>query len=856
MGGLGRGCCFVALLCGVLSEHRRELSGTTFEQGGFPRQLFRAYSSSFPWACGSYQSELHGPLGTIRSPSFPAVFLEGLNCSWLIKANAGEVVTISFEFLKMEKSPGCSLSWLVIGSSPRGPPEYRVCGKVLPRPFISHGDRAWVKFHSNFSMFTSHFALTYVTGKLGMERCDQDFFRCNNGKCIPSRWLCNEMDECGDASDEAICTEGSLQIPGGLFHNEQEKENAPCINKRLRNFYGWFSSPSYPRGYPGGSQCRWLIDTGDTRRIVLLFVDLQLVPREGDSVRVYDDSSEKESALTAEFTAFRRYKLPLELHTHSGHALVVLNSGEQLGMARGFNVSYHVDGYCPPGQKPCGAGDCYDDAQRCDWHWDCPDGRDEAGCGQCPRNHFPCSKTNPTSVSSPVRCYSLADRCNYQSQCADGTDERHCLVCQPGTWHCRSHRCIFESWVCDGQDDCGDGSDEQDCPVIVPRRVITAATIGGLICGLLLVIALGCSCKLYTLRSRHYQWFENPLTQLDAELLCRDPPPSYSQLIAQGLVPPVEDFPVHTHSQASVLESLRLAMRSQLGLSAGGTAHRSGRQQSRVWRRLCRLLRVPGRGHGGSTSGNSGDEAGDGVNCSRTGCPGEDHIIGHECPGNDSDESEETSSHPGDERVENGGGAVAGTLPQKAPLLSFVEAPAVRPIGLLQVNEVHLEVVENVQHCASLRENRTGSTAGRDSPGLSSLSNVARSLRTRLAIPRSSPSPQRGCSTGTAQVASSSAASSSTSSSSSSSSSSSNIPLLIALEDCPSPTQNADDTVEEAKDPAGNNSWRHNFELGQVARGQDWGGARPRISPEVARERVVRQDGGCESSDDDSLLSC
>lgn len=67
------------------------------------------------------------------------------------------------------------------------------------------------------------------------------------------------------------------------------------------------------------------------------------------------------------------------------------------------------------------------------------------------------------------------------------------------------HRCVFESWRCDGQVDCKDGTDELNCTVILPRKVITAATVGSLVCGLLLVIAMGCTCKLYSLRTREYR---------------------------------------------------------------------------------------------------------------------------------------------------------------------------------------------------------------------------------------------------------------------------------------------------------------------------------------------------------------
>lgn len=49
---------------------------------------------------------------------------------------------------------------------------------------------------------------------------------------------------------------------------------------------------------------------------------------------------------------------------------------------------------------------------------------------------------------------------------------------------------------------------------------------------------------LFTPRS-----FETQLSRVEAELLRREAPPSYGQLIAQGLIPPVEDFPVCSPNQ-------------------------------------------------------------------------------------------------------------------------------------------------------------------------------------------------------------------------------------------------------------------------------------------------------------------
>lgn len=48
-----------------------------------------------------------------------------------------------------------------------------------------------------------------------------------------------------------------------------------------------------------------------------------------------------------------------------------------------------------------------------------------------------------------------------------------------------------------------------------------------------------------------FRSFETQLSRVEAELLRREAPPSYGQLIAQGLIPPVEDFPVCSGNQVS-----------------------------------------------------------------------------------------------------------------------------------------------------------------------------------------------------------------------------------------------------------------------------------------------------------------
>lgn len=641
------------------------------------------YVSGVSNACGEVAELLRASTGVITSPGWPFQYPTRLNCSWNIRARPGDAITVSFQDFDLQGSHRCSSDWMSI-SSYRSLDGLRVCGSSLPPPYITSQDHVWIHFHSDDSLTGKGFRLSYISGQMDASSCDVDQFRCSNGKCVPDWWRCNSMDECGDNSDEELCVDSpfsfqpcslnqfpclsrytrvytclphSLRCDGSIDCQDLGDEidcDLPTCGEWLRNFYGSFSSPNYPDFYPPGSNCTWLIDTGDHRKVILRFTDFKLDGTGyGDYVKVYDGLEENPRRLLRVLTAFDS-RAPVAVVSSSGQLRVHFYA-DKINAARGFNVTYQVDGFCLPWEVPCGGNwGCYTEQQRCDGFWHCPNGRDEQNCSACQEDEFPCSRNGA--------CYPPSDRCNYQNRCPNGSDEKNCFFCQPGNFHCKNNRCVFESWVCDAQDDCGDGSDEESCPVVVPTRVITAAVIGSLICGLLLVIALGCTCKLYSLRMFERRSFETQLSRVEAELLRREAPPSYGQLIAQGLIPPVEDFPVCSGSQASVLENLRLAVRSQLGFTSLRLPS-SGRH-SNLWRRLFSFSRSRRSGSLALVSADLEDGAGSGG----TGSPGSDLL---------SPDSDDTDTEG--ERVRERGGAAGGPvspLPQKVPPPSTVEAVA------------------------------------------------------------------------------------------------------------------------------------------------------------------------------------
>uniref|UniRef100_A0A3B4WJX9 Low density lipoprotein receptor-related protein 10 n=1 Tax=Seriola lalandi dorsalis TaxID=1841481 RepID=A0A3B4WJX9_SERLL len=558
--------------------------------------------------CGHSLQVLDGKVGEIRSSAYHSWsyrFGSTYDC-WVIKGLEGEPVVLSFS----QFSARCRKEWVSIKSSAGGEPVV-LCGSKLPPPMEFPGGNITVMHHFLPHLFpVSSFLLSYARDS---GDCPETSFECLGGRCLPLSWRCNGQVEClaegpGLGTDERDCN-ADVETPEPPKHDitlspdrsAQVDQEQPQTHKELavtptpiewpcggllQTFYGTFSPPAI-RG--PALYCVWTLDPQDSRPLRLDLQQLVLGP--GDRLTIYN-RKEGNGDIIKIVTSASNYK-SVQVESHTGLLSMTYETlpGSE---GSGFNATFHVGSYCPPWEGRCGgtSGGCFTQEQRCDGKWDCPEtGKDEEGCRGCSPNQFACGVAGQRAVASshfagrPV-CYPVTERCNYQLYCADGSDERDCTVCQPGTFHCDSDRCVFESWRCDGQVDCKDGTDELNCTVILPRKVITAATVGSLVCGLLLVIAMGCTCKLYSLRTREYSLFA-PISRQEAELIQQQAPPSYGQLIAQGIIPPVEDFPTENPNETSSL-SLR-GILQLLRQDAASSPHR--RRRPRFVRRAVRRMR-------------------------------------------------------------------------------------------------------------------------------------------------------------------------------------------------------------------------------------------------------------------------
>ncbi|CAM2104988.1 unnamed protein product [Caretta caretta] len=291
-------------------------------------------------------------------------------------------------------------------------------------------------------------------------RCPEAQFACRTGgRCVPSAWVCDNEDDCGDGSDEFCapscaphqfqCTSGQCVAWGYrcdgtddcLDHSDERDCPAPgCAQQEFRCANG--------RCIPRAHVCDGELDCG--------FADES------------DEAGCGPSCGAGEFSCAAGRCLPY-LHRCDGH--------DDCG-----DFSDERECVCPPGDFQCPDALCLPPALVCDGKRDCPAGTDEAFCPgrvTCAPGQLPCPDGS---------CVSRMRVCDGAWDCRDGSDESPARCPLPVTlptalpatrlppanrtaaplcgryeFRCGSGECTPRGWVCDDEADCLDGSDELVC---------------------------------------------------------------------------------------------------------------------------------------------------------------------------------------------------------------------------------------------------------------------------------------------------------------------------------------------------------------------------------------------------------
>lgn len=188
-------------------------------------------------------------------------------------------------------------------------------------------------------------------------------FRCAEGKCIPSLWVCNYQKDCEKGEDEfqscppPDCDNGQFSCGQYVFNKTY------CI------------PPHY--------KCDMIVDCVDGSD-----------ESECCKLTVINDNCITIISVSC-FPAFRKCQ-PDDIHCGLP------------GNATGVSTNGKVADPCVPAEK------------KCDGYFDCRSGKDEEGCTgtSCRLDQFRCA--------NGARCIDAALKCNHKNDCGDNSDEAAC----------------------------------------------------------------------------------------------------------------------------------------------------------------------------------------------------------------------------------------------------------------------------------------------------------------------------------------------------------------------------------------------------------------------------------------------
>ncbi|XP_041962329.1 CUB and sushi domain-containing protein 3 isoform X2 [Alosa sapidissima] len=215
--------------------------------------------------CGAHFS---APVGVILSPGWPGYYKDSLSCEWVIEAEPGRSIKITFDRFQTE----LSFDFLEVHDGPNllSPLIGSFNGSQVPQFLFSSGSFLYLLFTTDSSRSDSGFKLFYETVAVDRHSCldpgipvngirhGQDlsigakvWFGCDPGYrlsheeplvCEKNHWWSHPLPSC-----DALCG-GDIQGPEGII-----------------------LSPGFPELYPNSLNCTWTVEVSHGKGVQFTF---------------------------------------------------------------------------------------------------------------------------------------------------------------------------------------------------------------------------------------------------------------------------------------------------------------------------------------------------------------------------------------------------------------------------------------------------------------------------------------------------------------------------------------------------------------------------------------------------------
>ncbi|XP_075155675.1 low-density lipoprotein receptor-related protein megalin [Haematobia irritans] len=279
--------------------------------------------------------------------------------------------------------------------------------------------------------------------------CPPGMFRCNDGKCITSLWVCNYQKDCEGGEDEQQscpppeCEAGQINCGQYVFNKTY------CIPPHFR--------------------CDMTEDCEDKSD------EAQCTYRKCQTTDVF--CNQPGGLPPSDGSRLSGPCVPTEKRC-DGY-LDCRNGRDEEGCK---GTACRLDQFrCANGLK------CISASLKCNHKDDCGDNSDEQGCNFPPCHHGQFRCTNALCIPSNFYCDGYHD-------CADESDEANCtaIACPDNKFLCPrggvngTPKCILKTQLCDSKRDCEDGSDEEaacstsSCPALSCEYKCGPSLTGGI----------------------------------------------------------------------------------------------------------------------------------------------------------------------------------------------------------------------------------------------------------------------------------------------------------------------------------------------------------------------------------------